>query len=213
MTTTKAKPAPGGDLRVDDYLARAPEFARPILRHLRALVHAGCPEVEETIKWSRPFFTHRGRILCNMSAFKAHCAFGFWQPDVAGNAMRDNGKTEEAAGQFGRITRLEDLPDDTTLRGYVAEAVRLMESGAPTRMRPSGGVKSRVEPALPLELASRLQDDARLAEAFGKFAPSCRREYIEWIAEAKRPETRQKRLDAAVGLIAEGKPRHWKYQS
>lgn len=207
-TMTEAK----HDQRVDDYIARAPEFARPILRHLRAIVHAVCPDAEETIKWGRPTFMHRGRLLCSMAAFKAHCGFGFWNSEVAAAVTRDNGKPKESSGQLGRLTRMEDLPDDATMRRYVAESVRLLESGQPARTRPAAGAAPRPALPMPEDLALRLMANPRAAAAFEKFSPSCRREYIEWITDAKREETRRKRLDTAVGWMAEGKARHWKYQ-
>ena len=202
------------DARVDDYIARAPEFARPILRHLRERVHAGCPGVEETVKWGRPFFACRGQVICNMAAFKAHCGFGFWHSQVAALVERDlgGGRADEGSGQFGRITRLEDLPGDATLARYLAEAVRLLESDKPARPRPAAGAARKPELPMPEDLALRLLKNPRAAAAFEKFSPSCRREYIEWITEAKREETRRKRLDTALEWMAEGKARHWKYQ-
>ena len=202
------------DPRVEAYLAAAPEFARPILRHLRELIHQGCPEVEETMKWSRPFFEYHGKILCNMAAFKAHCTLGFWYRETRVAVERDSGREYDAGGQFGRITRIEDLPDAAALRRYVAEAVQMIDSGRPAGNLPSGR-KSSPKPELPLpdDLSARLKENPHATAAFKKFSPSCRREYIEWITGAKRPETREKRLAAAATLIAEGKPRHWKYQA
>lgn len=110
---------------MDEYIAKAAEFARPILAYIRELVHKACPEARETIKWSVPHFEHQG-ILCNMATFKAHCAFGFWR----GNQLKIEPKnSSEAMGDFGRITSLADLPSDKVLVGYIREAARLNESG------------------------------------------------------------------------------------
>lgn len=195
------------DPRVDDYIANAAEFARPILRHLRALVHRACPEATETLKWRMPNFEHAGSILCNMAAFKAHCAFGFWRKDVQAMVAKDGDKTDVAMGHLGKIASLADLPGDDVLSRYLKFAVERAESG--TRARPV----AKPKPALPVpaDLAAALQKNRKAAAAFEKFSLSHRREYIEWITEAKRDETRQKRLATTLKWLAEGKSRNWKY--
>jgi uncharacterized protein YdeI (YjbR/CyaY-like superfamily) len=197
------------DPRIDQYIAKAAPFAPPILQHLRQLVHSACPEVEETMKWSFPHFMYRG-MLCSMSAFKQHCAFGFWKGDLM---FKDDpvasGKAASAMGHLGRITGLSDLPPDKVLIGYIKEAVRLNDAGI---VRP---VPKRVKVHEPLQipddLTAALRKKRAAREAFEKFSYSHRKEYVEWITEAKRDETRQKRLQRAVELIASGKPRYWKY--
>ena len=199
------------DPRVDAYLGKAAEFARPVLRHLRALVHAGCPDGAETIKWGRPMFLYRGQILCAMAAFKAHCSFSFWHADMAPLVATHGGSEEDASsGQFGRITSLADLPDDVTLRRYVAEAVRLNEAGEPACPRPKAA-SGRAEIPVPADFTALLDEHPAAAAAFEKFSPSHRREYLEWIVEAKRAETRAKRMATAVEWLAAGKPHHWRY--
>ncbi|MBS3944411.1 MAG: DUF1801 domain-containing protein [Melioribacter sp.] len=103
------------DLRIDLYIAKSQEFAKPILEHLRGLVHKACPEVEETMKWSFPHFDYKG-MMCSMAAFKQHCAFGFWKASL----MREkklmvNAKAETAMGHLGKITCLKDLSADKVL--------------------------------------------------------------------------------------------------
>jgi len=197
------------DPRVDVYIAKSAEFARPVLRHLRALVQRGCPEVEETIKWGMPSFLHDGKILCGMAAFKAHCTFGFWHRKMASVLGSDGSKAGEAMGSLGRITSLDDLPSDRKLLGYILEAVKLNESDAPARPRPARKA-ARALP-VPADLAAALKKDRRAAAAFGRFSPSQRNEYVDWIREARREETRRKRLATALEWIAEGKTRNWKY--
>ena len=188
------------DPRIDAYIDRSAAFARPILRRLRAVVHRGCPDVVETIKWGSPHFEHHG-MLCGMAAFKAHCAFGFWNralqiPDKKG-----------AMGQFGCIRSAADLPADAVLVGYVREAARLNEIG-----RKVGPVRKARKPLpVPKDLVAALKKRAGATAKFNAFPPGRRREYSEWIGEAKRDETRQKRLRTAVDQIAEGKPLMWKY--
>jgi uncharacterized protein YdeI (YjbR/CyaY-like superfamily) len=199
------------DARIDAYVARSGEFARPILGHLRRLVHEACPDVEETMKWGFPHFLHAGGILCAMAAFKAHCTFGFWHQGMKEVIGRDGVEGESAMGSFGRMTSLADLPADGVMRRYLRQAVALNESGKPARPRPAAG--PRPELPVPADLAAALKKNRRAAAAFEGFSPSHRREYIEWITEAKRLETRQRRVDTTVAWLMEGKPRNWKYQN
>jgi uncharacterized protein YdeI (YjbR/CyaY-like superfamily) len=193
------------DPRIDAYIAKQAEFARPILTWLRARVHAGCPDVEEGIKWSMPAFSYKGRPLAGMAAFKAHATFGFWYRD-----QMATGKEGEAMGQFGRITSLSELPGDAAMEAQVRDVVALIDSGAFAK-RENQVRKPEVE--VPEVLAEALARDSVAAANFDGFAPSQRREYCEWIAEAKREATRDKRLAEAISWIREGKKRHWKYEA
>ena len=196
------------DARIDAYIAKSADFARPILTYVREVVHAACPDVEETMKWSRPHFLYKG-LLCGMSAFKEHCAFGFWKSSLV---MGEGAEAEKAMGQFGRITKLSDLPSKKVLTGYVKKAMELNEAGvkSPTRSKPKA---PRPELAVPDDLAAALTANPAALAAFDKFSPSHRREYIEWITEAKTPATRSRRLEQAIEWMAEGKPRNWKYMN
>jgi uncharacterized protein YdeI (YjbR/CyaY-like superfamily) len=202
--------------RVDAYINQSKPFAQPILRHIRTLVHKGCPDVEETIKWSRPFFEYRGAILGNMSAFKEHCSFGFWGQEIAA-ILRDAGVIQEGGmGSLGRITSVKDLPPEKQLLGFIRQAAGFIDSGDHTspiaaRHKVVKAPKAAVEP--PTEFTVALKKDKKAATAFAAFSPSCKREYVEWIADAKRPETREKRIATAIEWIAEGKQRNWKYQN
>jgi uncharacterized protein YdeI (YjbR/CyaY-like superfamily) len=202
--------------RVDAYLANAQPFAQPIMEHLRDLVHKACPEVEETIKWSRPFFEYRGAILCNMSAFKQHCSFGFWGEEM-GAVLREAGVLgQDGMGSLGRITCLADLPSDKRMLGWIRQAAGFVDSGEYTSpIAARRRVVKPQKPALdtPSEFATALKRNKKAAAAFSAFSPSCKREYIEWIADAKRTETRDKRIATALEWIAEGKQRNWKYQN
>jgi len=195
------------DPRVDAYIAKSADFARPIIEHLRAVIHAGCPEAEEAIKWGMPSFLYHERILCGIAAFKQHCAFGFW----GGRGLVGNeDKREDAMGQFGRITSLKDLPPKKALIGYVKQAMKLSDeriAAPPTPRKPP-----KPAPATPNDLSAALKKNSKAAATFTAFSPSCKREYVEWISEAKREETRAKRIAQAVEWMAEGKQRNWKYQ-
>jgi uncharacterized protein YdeI (YjbR/CyaY-like superfamily) len=197
------------DARVDAYIARSAEFARPILEHIRAVVHAACPDVDETMKWSFPHFDYKG-MLCSMAAFKEHCAFGFWKGELI--VPKGGGEAETGMGHFGKITRLSDLPSKKVLTGYIKEAMRLNDEGvkSPSRSKPKA---PKPQLAIPDDLARALSANDAARATFDKFSPSHRREYIEWITEAKTQATRTKRLETAVEWMAEGKPRNWKYMN
>jgi uncharacterized protein YdeI (YjbR/CyaY-like superfamily) len=196
------------DARVDDYIANAADFAQPILRHLREVVHAACPDVVETIKWSMPFFDYNG-LLCNMAAFKAHCAFGFWKGELL--VAQEDDKGREAMGQFGRITSVKDLPSKKALAGYVNKAMALNDEGikAPSRAKP----KVARPVAVPDYFQTALEAVPAALEHFNAFSASARREYVDWLSEAKTEATRLRRMEQAVEWIAEGKPRNWKYMN
>lgn len=195
------------DPRIDAYIAGAAEFARPILTHLRKIVHAGCPEVEETLKWSVPHFDHKG-TMCSMAAFKAHCAFGFWKESLVLEGKRPAGAGPGAMGQFGRITALSDLPDEKTLIGYVRKAAALNEQRIKVaRPRPTGARALEV----PDYFMKAIRKNPKAKSAFDGFSPSHKREYVEWVTEAKAEATRTRRLETAVTWMAEGKVRNWKY--
>ena len=194
------------DPRIDAYIAKSADFAKPILKHLRKVVHAGCPDVVETMKWSMPHFDHKG-LMCGMAAFKEHCGFGFWKADL----VLDRGEDRETSGigSFGPVRSLADLPNEKTLVGYVKKAAALHEAGVqvPRRIQP----KKRKPLPMPADFAAALKKNAKARKTFEDFSPSHRREYIEWITEAKREETRKERLAKSLKWLAEGKARNWKY--
>ena len=200
----------GFDPRVDAYIAKAAPFALPILEHLRGLVHRGCPEVEETIKWSMPFFEYRGQILANMAAFKAHCSFGIWGKEMVAVMRKDGLLVEGGMGSLGKIASLKDLPRDRALLGYLRQATVLVKDGGTTFPKRAKAAKPEV--AVPAELTAALKKNKTAAKVFAEFSPSCRREYVDWIVGAKREETKSKRVVQAVEWIAEGKARNWKYE-
>jgi uncharacterized protein YdeI (YjbR/CyaY-like superfamily) len=197
---------PTTDPRVDEYIANAAEFAQPILTHLREVIHAACPEVKETIKWSMPNFDYHG-IMCNMAAFKQHCAFGFWKAELLLADEDDKGK--EAMGQFGRITSVKDLPSKKVLTAYVKKAMKLNEAGVKVA-RPKAAPRELVVPDY---FIAALEASPAAYEAFNKFSTSAKRDYCEWLTEAKTEATRDKRMAQAVEWIAEGKKRNWKYEN
>jgi len=193
------------DPRIDTYIKKAPEFARPILVHIRTIVHAACPEVEENMKWNAPSFEYQG-MLCGMAAFKSHCALGFWNHKMVVEGA--SGKDREAMGSFGRLTELSDLPAKSVLTRYIKKAMKLNEAGVKVLR-----VKTRPKKPVPIhpDFKSALAGHARARKSFEGFSPSARRDYVEWIAEAKAESTRERRIAQAIEWLSEGKQRNWKY--
>jgi len=198
---------------VDLYIAKSAPFAQPILLYLREVVHEGAPDVVEEMKWSRPFFIYKGIILGNISAFKEHCAFGLWGAEVAEVLRADGVASKDAMGTFGRITSIEDLPPRKKLVAYVKRAAAMIDEGTRTKSLVRQPKVAKPALAVPEAFAVALKKSKAATKHFDTMSPSCRREYIEWIADAKRDETRDKRIATAMEWIVEGKSRNWKYEA
>lgn len=201
------------DPRVDAFIKNARPFARPILRELRAIVHEACPDVEETLKWGMPHFMYRG-MMCGMGTFKEHCSFGFW--DAEGVFQDPKRKPAEGAGHFGKLRTLEDLPPRKRLLALVRRARKLNEASpakAKSRAsRPKAPRKPAQDTPPPPYLLKALRASPKALATFQAFSPSARREYIEWIVDAKTDETRERRMETAIDWMSEGRKRNWKYQ-
>lgn len=191
------------DPRVDAYIGKAAPFAKPILKRVRRLAHRADPEIQETLKWGMPAFMHEG-IVVGMASFKAHCAIWFWKSRL----VHGRGNGRDAMGSFGRITSLKNLPGDKTLISYIRKAVALNVKGIKKRSGPRKPAKTR---AVPAYLSAALKQDKRALAGFKALSTSHRNEYIEWLSEAKRAETRAKRLATTLVLLARGKSLNWKY--
>jgi uncharacterized protein YdeI (YjbR/CyaY-like superfamily) len=194
------------DRRVDAYIAQSAHFARPILTHLREVVHETCPDVEETIKWRSPTFVYHG-IMAGMSAFKEHAIFGFWKGSLLVDDKSD--KSQSAMGQFGRLTKLSDLPSKRVLAGLVKKAMVLNESGVKLERTPK---RDKKPITMPQELAAALARDKKAKLAFDAMSPSHRKEYMEWVGDAKKDETRVRRIEKVVAQLKEKKALNWKYE-
>ncbi|QYF92378.1 YdeI/OmpD-associated family protein [Massilia sp. PAMC28688] len=194
---------PAIDPRIDAYIGAAPPFAQPILHHIRAVIHQACPQVEETIKWSRPHFQYKG-MLCQMSAFKAHCALGFWKGKLL---FPDS--PQEGMGHFGRITAITDLPSEEALGDIIRQAMKFNDEAekAPARDRPAARAL-----VVPEAMQTALAANAQAQASFDKGSASFKREYVDWVAGARTEATRARRLQQAVEWLAEGKARNWKYE-
>ena len=205
------------DPRIDAYIEGAAPFAQPILSHVRDLVHEACPQVEETVKWGMPTFVHAGGILCGMAAFKQHASFGYWKHAlVVGEGGHADGapgddRPRDGMGSYGKLASLKDLPPKKTLLAHIRKAMKLNEDGVKAPARRKSAPKP--PPEAPADLVTALNKNKAAQATYDAFPPGCKREYVEWIVEAKREETRAKRLAQAVEWMAEGKRRNWKYEN
>jgi len=188
--------------RIDAYIARAQPFAQPILAKVRERVHSRVPDIEETMKWSHQAFCRNGKIVLGTAAFKGHAAVNFWRGQELGLETRAG-----AMGQLGRLTSLEDLPADLDV--IIARAAALSDAPAPRKPK----AEPKDLPDMHPDFAAALENAPRARQAFESFAPGHRREYLEWVAEAKQDTTRQKRIASALEWLAEGKRRNWKYEN
>lgn len=202
---------PSYNKAVDAYIAKAADFAKPILNHLRELVHTTCPDAEEKIKWGMPHFDYKNEMMCGMAAFKQHCAFGFWKASIMKDpVLRETAKSEVAMGHFGKITSLKDLPPDKKIIAWIKEAMVLNENGIKLPKKEKTVETKEVE--MPDYFSKALGKNKNAKKVFDAFAPGKRKEYILWITEAKTEDTRNKRMQTAIEWIAEGKSRNWKYE-
>jgi len=199
------------DIRINAYIAKSQDFAKPILQHLRKLIHKTCPEVRETLKWGMPAFDYNGPFM-NFAAFKKHTVLGFWK----GALMKDSKvlmgeNTKGAMGNLGRIESIEDMPKDALLVKWIKEAMKLNDAGIKLG-RSEKPKHERKEYKMPAYFQKELKKNEKAKQVFEGFPSSHKREYLEWIIEAKTEETRNKRLAKAIEWLGEGKSRNWKYQ-
>lgn len=200
------------DERIDAYIVKVADFAKPIMIHLRELIHTTCPDVEETWKWSFPHFMYKGAILCSMAAFKEHCVFGFWKASLMEDTNKVLTLTErEAMGHLGKITSPKDLPKDSVLKKYIKAAMKLNEEGVKLPARKTATEKEKSELAVPADFQKELKKNKAAEKVFNGFSYTNKKEYLMWFAEAKTEATRSKRIAQALEWIAEGKVRNWKY--
>ncbi|MEO8087286.1 MAG: YdeI/OmpD-associated family protein [Bacteroidota bacterium] len=202
---------PTKDKRVDVYITKAQPFAQPVLKKIRELVHKACPDVTETIKWGMPFFEYKGPMF-GMAAFKKHCVGGFWKHKLLNDPKnylserKNQGGT--AMGNLGSMTSLKDLPPDNAMINFIKQAAKLNDDGVKVIKKPA--VKKAI--VISRELTDALASNKKATVNFENFSPSQKREYAEWITDAKTETTKNKRLKTSVEWISEGKQRLWKYQ-
>ncbi len=199
--------------KIDAYIDKSADFAKPILNHIRELVHKACPDVEEKVKWGMPFFDYKGEMLCHMASFKQHAVMGFWKASLMKDpVLVENAKSETAMGHLGRITSLKEMPTDKKITAWIKEAMQLTDKGIklPPKEKPSE--KEKKELTVPDYFTKAISKNKKAKQAFENFAYSHKKEYLAWITEAKTEDTRNKRMATALEWMAEGKSRLWKYE-
>ncbi len=203
---------PKKEKRIDTYIAKSAEFAKPILNHFRSLVHKTCPELEEKVKWGFPHFDYKGGPMCSMAAFKKHCAIGFWKAELMknGKTLVKNAQSEAAMGHFGKVSSLKDLPSDKTIVSYIKEAMRLNEEGIKLSPKKTSA-KEKQELKLPNDFLELLSKTKGALKQFEAFTPGRKKDYLSWIRGAKTEITRNKRMNTAIDWISEGKDLNWRY--
>lgn len=195
------------DPRVDAYIAAAAPFARPILAAVRAAFHAGCPDVRETMKWGVPAFERVG-MLGGMSAFQAHVGFGFWRAKELDDPAGLFGAERKASPMHVKVRDVAELPPRKVLVAYVKAAAALDAAPRPAR----AAAKGKPAPRAPRWFIDAVAAEPAALATWRGFPPSCKREYLEWVTEAKREATRARRLAETVAWLAEGKRRNWRYE-
>ncbi|KAA2221322.1 YdeI/OmpD-associated family protein [Chryseobacterium sediminis] len=195
--------------KIDAYIEKSQDFAKPILHYIRETVHEFCPDAEETMKWSFPHFIYKGKNLCAMASFKQHCTFGFWLEKEM-KTMQEITQDIEKNSMFslGKIMQVGDLPSKPQLKKAIKEAMELTDMGVTMKK----AAPSKTEMEVPDYFKAALKAHSKASDIFEKASPSFRKEYISWIIEAKTEATRNKRLEQSLEWIAEGKSRNWKYQ-
>jgi len=198
------------DKKTDAYIAKSADFAKPILSHIRELVHKACPDTEEVMKWGFPHFDYKG-MMCSMAAFKHHCAFNFWKASLIKDTAKVlKIKNKDSMGSLGQIKSKSDLPPDRIFIAYIKQAMKLNDEGVKFPVKKKTAAKTEL--VIPEYFLKVLKKNKKSFEVFGNFAYSHRKEYVNWITEAKTEETRKKRIETAIEWLSEGKSRNWKYE-
>ena len=205
------------DPRVDAYISEAEAFAQPFLKTIRKWVHTACPEVEETLKWGFPHFLFHG-ILCSMAGFKEHCRFLFWKGSILSDpeGILDPDRNE-GVGHLGRLTEISQLPAEEIFLQYIHEAMRLNQAGVKVTTVEAESeanvrkIKPKAALIVPDDFSEALKKNKKAWTVFAGFSPTNKKDYVEWIEEAKTEKTRTSRLETSLIWISEGKPRNWKY--
>ncbi len=196
---------------IDDYIAKSADFAKPILTHIRKLVHKACPDAEEKMKWSFPHFDYKGEMMCSMAAFKQHAVFGFWKAALMKDpVLIENAQSETAMGHLGKLTSIKDLPPDKKMIAWIKEAMRLNDEGIKLPAKVKSADKKEL--LVPEYFTKELNKNKKAKQVFEDFSPSHKKEYLEWITEAKTEVTRNKRITTALEMIGEEKGLNWKYK-
>ena len=198
------------DTKVDEYIAKAADFAKPVLEHWRQLIHDNCPDVIEAIKWGFPHFDYKGDFMCVIASYKNHCSLTFLKAELMNDPRLKDSKALKPIQRFlGKVTGLSDLPSDEEFIGMLKEAMALNEKGIKVIAPKSDKPKVLETPDC---FSEKLAGNAKSKSVYESKSDSFRKDYIIWISDAKTDATRQKRMEEAIEWIAEGKGRFWKYE-
>jgi uncharacterized protein YdeI (YjbR/CyaY-like superfamily) len=195
---------------IDNYISKSAGFAKPVLRYLRKLVHDTCPDSEEKMKWGMPYFDYKGEMMCSMAAFKQHAVFSFWKAALMKDKiLLENARSEVAMGHLGKITSLKDLPSDKKVIAWIKEAMKLNDEGKKLiKAKPV----TQKELIIPDYFITAVKKNKKAWATFNDFSLAAKKEYLQWVTEAKAEATRNKRLLHSIEWMAEGKKRNWKYE-
>jgi uncharacterized protein YdeI (YjbR/CyaY-like superfamily) len=198
------------DEKVDAYIEKSADFAKPILRYIREVAHEASPLLTESIKWGFPFFEYKGPV-CQMASFKQHCALGFWKATLLNDTAKVLKIGDQKAGSLGDILSIADLPSKEILIDLILQGIALNEQAVKVT-KPNAAPVEKTELVIPDYFIDFLATEQKAIEAWDKFSYSHKKEYAEWVVDAKSDATRQKRMETALEWISEGKSRNWKYQ-
>lgn len=198
------------DTRVDAYIAKQQPFAKEICTRVRAIVHEAAPDITEDIKWGHVAFMHKG-IVCGLAAFKHHVVFHFWKASLLGGSHARRSTDDKTLEQLAKLKSVDELPSKSVIASLVKAAVKLNDGAVKVPKSPMAAKKTKAPLRTPPSLAKALARNAKAKSTYQGFSPSHKREYVEWICDAKSVETRDRRIEQALGWMSEGKPRNWKY--
>ncbi|RKF03925.1 uncharacterized protein YdeI (YjbR/CyaY-like superfamily) [Tenacibaculum lutimaris] len=165
---------------------------------------------EETVKWGAPVYAHKGKNIVGLSAFKNYCGLWFFQGRFLIDEQKKLVNSQEGKTQAMRQWRfytIEDIQPDL-VKKYAIEAIKNSEEGKELK------VKRNTKPILiPEKLQLEFDKNDRLKEAFNDFSLSKQREFSDYITEAKRETTKQKRTEKIIPMILNGVGLYDKYKN
>src|SRR5438270_1264994 len=179
---------------VNDSLANAPEGTRPILVRLRRIFRQASPKLEEAIKWGVPCYLFKGPVG-GFAAYKQHVSWGLWKSRALNDPEGLLGRGVSVMA--GKITKVSEIPPAAKIIALIEQVIALNEAGIKSPKPP--------EPELPADFAAAMKKAGKAARHYAAFTPARKWQYVNWVTQAKRAETRAKRIEIAVERIGEGK--------
>lgn len=184
--------------QIDEYIAGKEAWARPFLTKLRQLVLTANPKMEQEWKWKAPAFTHHG-IVCLLWGFKAHVSLTFSD----GNLLDDPNQVFDDCGgnEHNRALKLRagDTIPEKQIVAWVKSACEINEKGLKPKAKQAAPKAKAVTVSADFDKA--LKKNKAVKEFFDSLSPSCKRAYTEWVDEAKREETKLKRIAKGIEAL------------